>query len=70
MVEAEKKIVPINKQDSVAGEGKKLPYNTEAEQYVIGAILNNNESINKVSDFLLPDHFFDPLHQKNLSSYS
>lgn len=46
------------------GQGTKMPCNIDAEKAVIGSFLNNNESINKVSDFLQPDHFFVPLHAK------
>ena len=42
----------------------KIPSNIEAEQFVIGSILINNENINKVADFLLAEHFYEPLHQK------
>ena len=38
------------------------PHNIEAEQALLGAILVNNESHDRVSGFLLPEHFFDPLH--------
>jgi replicative DNA helicase len=40
------------------------PNNIEAEQALLGAILVNNEAFYRVSDFLAPDHFFEPLHQK------
>ena len=40
------------------------PYNLEAEQALIGAILVNNEAHDRVSGFLEPHHFFDPLHQQ------
>jgi replicative DNA helicase len=40
------------------------PHNIEAEQALLGAILVNNEAFYRVSDFLAPDHFFEPLHQK------
>lgn len=46
------------------GNSKELPQNVEAEQAVLGAFLNNNDSVNKVADFLLPEHFFVPLHKK------
>jgi len=39
------------------------PHNYEAEQALIGAILVNNEAFYRVSDFLEPGHFFEPLHQ-------
>jgi replicative DNA helicase len=41
---------------------RELPHNIEAEQALLGAVLVNNEAYYRVSDFLLPDHFFDPLH--------
>lgn len=38
------------------------PHNIEAEQALLGAILVNNEAFYRVSDFLEPRHFFEPLH--------
>src|SRR3984893_8075859 len=40
------------------------PHNIEAEQALLGAILVNNEALYRVSDFLEPQHFFEPIHQK------
>ena len=40
------------------------PHNLEAEQALLGAILVNNEAHDRVSGFLEPAHFFDPLHQQ------
>src|SRR5262245_12333356 len=40
------------------------PHNLEAEQALLGAILVNNEAIDRVSGFLEPQHFFDALHAK------
>jgi replicative DNA helicase len=40
------------------------PHNIEAEQALLGAILVNNDAFYRVSDFLEPGHFFEPLHQK------
>ena len=40
------------------------PHNIEAEQALLGAILINNEALDRVSGFLDPMHFFDPLHQQ------
>jgi replicative DNA helicase len=39
------------------------PHNIEAEQALLGAILVNNEALYRVSDFLEPRHFFEPVHQ-------
>ena len=38
------------------------PRNFEAEQGLLGAILINNRAFERVSEFLRPDHFADPLH--------
>jgi replicative DNA helicase len=38
------------------------PFNIEAEQQLLGAILNNNAFLDRVSDILKADHFFEPLH--------
>jgi replicative DNA helicase len=40
------------------------PHNIELEQALLGAILVNNEAFYRVSDFLEPQHFFEPIHQK------
>src|ERR1700730_1952423 len=42
---------------------RSLPHNIEAEQALLGAILINNEAFYRVSDFLQPPHFFEPIHQ-------
>jgi hypothetical protein len=38
------------------------PANTDAEQALLGALLANNKAYERVSDFLAPDHFADPLN--------
>ena len=43
---------------------RSAPHNIEVEQALLGAILVNNEAFYRVSDFLEPEHFFEPLHQK------
>ena len=40
------------------------PHNIEVEQALLGAILVNNEAFYRVSDFLEPRHFFEPLHSR------
>ena len=40
------------------------PHNIEAEQALLGAILINNDAFDRVSDFLKPEHFFEPAHQQ------
>lgn len=39
-------------------------FNIEAEQAVLGTIILNNEYLNRVSEFLRVEHFYDPSHQK------
>ena len=54
----------------VAGPGsgpasyRTAPHNIEAEQALLGAILVNNDAFYRVSDFLEPDHFYEPLHRQ------
>jgi len=40
-----------------------VPHNIEAEQALLGAILVNNEAFYRVSDFLDPGHFYEPIHR-------
>jgi replicative DNA helicase len=40
------------------------PHNVEAEQALLGAILVNNEAFYRVSDFLMPEHFYEPVHRE------
>ncbi|RYE86241.1 MAG: replicative DNA helicase, partial [Hyphomicrobiales bacterium] len=40
------------------------PHNVEAEQALLGAILVNNEAFYRVSDFLMPEHFYEPIHRE------
>jgi replicative DNA helicase len=40
------------------------PHNIELEQALLGAILVNNEAFYRISDFLEPRHFFEPIHQR------
>src|SRR4029079_12323952 len=40
-----------------------VPQNVEAEQALLGAILVNNEAFYRVSDFLEPVHFHQPVHR-------
>jgi replicative DNA helicase len=40
------------------------PQNLEAEQALLGAILTNNDACDRVSGFLLPEHFAEALHAR------
>ena len=41
-----------------------LPHNLEAEQNFLGAILIDNELMDRVEFALRPEHFYDPVHQR------
>ncbi len=43
---------------------REAPNNIEAEQALLGAILVNNDAFYRVSDFLKPEHFYEPLHRQ------
>ena len=38
------------------------PSNQQAEQALLGALLANNKAYERVSEFLAPEHFADPVH--------
>ena len=58
------KMQPQKARGEAAGEQpfRAAPHNIEAEQALLGAILVNNDSLERVSHFLETHHFFDPLH--------
>ena len=41
-----------------------LPHNIEAEQGLLGALLVDNRSVEKIGDLVKPPHFFMPVHQR------
>ena len=49
---------------------REMPRNFEAEQGLLGSILVNNAAYHRVSEFLHPEHFADPLHGKLYDSLS
>jgi len=61
----------MNHVDSPLGEGgggllglsqRLPPQNPQAEQALLGALLANNKAYERVSEFLAPEHFADPVH--------
>jgi len=52
--------------DGATGSGEELrdapPKNLEAEMALLGAILVNNAAFHRVSEFLRPEHFAEPVH--------
>src|ERR1700761_6022898 len=49
--------------DTTTPAYRTAPHNIEAEQGLLGAILVNNDAFYRVSDFLEPKLFFEPIHQ-------
>src|SRR5690349_19849264 len=49
--------------DAATPAYRSAPHNIEAEQSLLVAILVNNDAFYRVSDFLEPKHYFEPLHQ-------
>jgi replicative DNA helicase len=39
-----------------------MPHNEEVEQALLGALLVNNKALEKVSEFLRAEHFYNPVH--------
>ena len=46
------------------------PSNLQAEQALLGAILANNRAYERVSEFLAPEHFADPIHGRVFQAIS
>jgi replicative DNA helicase len=44
------------------------PSNLQAEQALLGALLANNKAYERVSEFLAPEHFVDPIHGRIFQS--
>jgi replicative DNA helicase len=44
------------------------PSNLQAEQALLGALLANNKAYERVSEFLIPEHFADPIHGRIFAS--
>ncbi len=44
------------------GNVRSPPHNIEAEQALLGALLVNNVTFEKVGELLRPEHFYDPVH--------
>ena len=54
--------LPLEEASSETPDYRSPPSNLEAEQALLGALLVNNEAASLVSAFLLPEHFFLPVH--------
>lgn len=63
-MEAQKKMNNLNSNKILQHKSK--IYNIECEQYVLGALINNNENFSRLLD-LNADVFYEPLHQRLFS---
>ena len=55
-------VLPLNEADQSLPSFRSPPHNFEAEKALLGAIFANNNAYDRVSDFLRPEHFADPVH--------
>ena len=56
-------IAPIQPSPA-AEEAGTLPHNIEAEQQLLGALLTNNDTFDRVTAIIGPQHFYDPVHAR------
>jgi len=49
---------------SGSGETDALPHNIEAEQQLLGAVLVNNDTFDRISSLVKAEHFYDPVHAR------
>lgn len=54
----------MKKQDRTSPPPREMPNNIEAEQALLGACLVNNQAYHVVSSFLIPEDFYEPIHQR------
>jgi replicative DNA helicase len=47
-----------------------VPYDVEVEQALLGAILVDNQALERVSALIRPEHFYDPLHARIFETMS
>lgn len=54
----------VTRFDAAVRDYRVQPNNVDAEQALLGAMLVNNDAYYRVSDFLLPLHFFEEVHRR------
>ncbi len=54
----------VTRLETAPREYRVQPNNLDAEQALLGAVLVNNDAFYRVSDFLLPAHFFEEVHRR------
>lgn len=53
---------------AAAPTAKRLPFNLEAEQALLGVLLYDNSAYERLTDSLQGRHFYEPFHQRLFSS--
>ena len=56
--------IAITPQTDLTERLRLTPFDVEAEQALLGAILINNDAFERISSFLEAEHFQEPLHQR------
>ncbi|MCT4608149.1 MAG: replicative DNA helicase [Pelagimonas sp.] len=57
-------IAPINPTGVQVDAAETMPHSIEAEQQLLGAILTDNETYDRVTSLISAQHFFDPVHAR------
>ena len=57
-------IAPFRAESGSGDEAASLPHSVEAEQQLLGAILTNNDTYDRVSSMVGPQHFYEPVHAR------
>ncbi|MDR9394653.1 MAG: replicative DNA helicase [Roseovarius sp.] len=57
-------IAAFNPTGAEVENAETMPHSTEAEQQLLGAILNNNDVYDRVASIIGPQHFYDPVHAR------
>ena len=58
-------LINLNNNNKINSDNKiSMPYNLEAEQSLLGAILFDNTTIEKTMDLIKDYHLYEPLHQE------
>ncbi|MBE9555039.1 MAG: replicative DNA helicase [Proteobacteria bacterium] len=58
----ENTVTPLRNDGGDAPAYRTPPHNAEVEAGLLGAILTNDRALEKVSDFLQAEHFYEPVH--------
>jgi replicative DNA helicase len=60
--------LPLPVPNASGAQPRAMPHNLEAEQALLGAILFDNETYNRITSLLQEKHFFDPVHGRIFSA--